>query len=297
LRVATEGPSHMIDLLEQAMTANDSLLCVGLDPDLERIPEHLRGERFPLFAFNREIIEATAAEVCAFKPQVAYYTAVGRERDLELTIEYIKSTYSRIPVILDAKRGDIGATADKYAEEVFRRYGVDAVTVNPYMGFDTIEPYLRRADKGVIILCKTSNAGSGFMQDLRVDGATIYELVALKAAELWQLNRNIMLVVGATWPEQLRRVREIAGEMTFLVPGVGQQGADVGQVVNHGLNRAGRGVIISSSRGIIYAGSGRDFQEAAFAEARWVKEEINRHRNNRKEENFDRGFGNNRFRS
>lgn len=268
----------MIDQLEQAMTAHDSLLCVGLDPDPKRIPAAFLKEDFPLFRFNREIIDATASEVCAFKPQVAYYSASGRETELELTIDYIKTRYSGIPVILDAKRGDIGSTGEMYAREVFVRYRADAVTVNPYMGFDTIEPYLEWPDKGVIILCKTSNPGSDFLQDLDVQGESVYELVARKAAELWQKNRNVMLVVGATYPEQLKKIREIAGEMTFLVPGVGHQGADIGQVVNNGLNSNNRGVIISSSRGIIYAGTGGDFQKAAFQEARKIKEEINWYR-------------------
>lgn len=269
---------NMIDRLDQAVSVNNSLLCVGLDPDPKRIPAEFMKEDFPFFRFNREIIDATAAEVCAFKPQVAYYSASGRERDLELTVEYIRNNYPHIPVILDAKRGDIGSTADMYAREAFVRYRVDAVTVNPYMGFDTIEPYLEWPGKGVIILCKTSNPGSGFLQDLRVNGEPVFELVARQAAALWRENRNVMLVVGATWPEQLKGVRELGGEMTFLVPGVGHQGADIGQVVRNGLNRDGRGLIISSSRGIIYAGTGRDFQKAAAVEAGRVREEINRYR-------------------
>jgi orotidine-5'-phosphate decarboxylase len=268
----------MIELLNQAISRNNSLLCVGLDPDLQKIPDHFLKEKHPLFSFNREIIDATAAEVCAFKPQVAYYSASGHERDLELTIEYIKSTYPQIPVILDAKRGDIGSTAEKYSEEVFRRYGVDAVTINPYMGFETIEPYLQWPGKGAIILCKTSNPGSGFLQDLLVEEEPVYELVARQASTLWQDNRNIMLVVGATYPEQLKKVREIAGEMTFLVPGVGHQGADVEQVVRNGLNSSKRGLIISSSRGVIYAGNGKNFQLAAAGEAKRIKKEINLYR-------------------
>jgi orotidine-5'-phosphate decarboxylase len=268
----------MIDLLDRAISRNNSLLCVGLDPDLKRIPDHFLKETYPLFSFNREIIDATAAEVCAFKPQVAYYSACGRERDLELTVEYIKTAYPHIPVILDAKRGDIGSTAEKYAEEVFSRYGVDAVTVNPYMGFDTIEPYLEWSGKGVIILCKTSNPGSGFIQDLQVAGQPIFELVARQAAQLWPENNNIMLVVGATYPAQLKKVREIVGEMTFLVPGVGHQGADVEQVVQNGLNSSGKGLIISSSRAIMYAGIGSSFQQAAANEARRIKDEINKYR-------------------
>lgn len=278
--------SETIELLDQAISAHNSLLCVGLDPDLKKIPPGFLKDELPLFRFNREIIDATAAEVCAFKPQVAYYSACGREAELELTIEYIRNTYPGVPVILDAKRGDIGSTADMcstadmYAREAFVRYRVDAVTVNPYMGFDTIEPYLQWPGKGVIILCKTSNPCSGFLQDLLVDGEPIFELVARQAAAVWQRNRNVMLVVGATYPEQLKKVREICGEMTFLVPGVGHQGADVEQAVKNGLNSSGRGVIINSSRGVIYAGSDKDFQQAAASEAKRIKEEINRYRYN-----------------
>lgn len=173
----------MIDLLEEVVTAHDSLLCVGLDPDLKWIPGRFLREANPLFAFNREIVDAVAEQVCAFKPQVAYYSACGRETDLEMTIGYIKAKYPHIPVILDAKRGDIGSTGEMYAREVFIRYRSDAVTVNPYMGFDTIEPYLELPGKGVIILCKTSNPGSGFLQDLQVNGETVFEMVARKAAQ------------------------------------------------------------------------------------------------------------------
>lgn len=279
---APDARHHLptIDLLDQAISLNNSLLCVGLDPDLKKIPHAFLKDDLPLYRFNQKIIDATAAEVCAFKPQIAYYSACGREAELELTIEYIRNNYPLIPVILDAKRGDIGSTADMYAREAFVRYRVDALTVNPYMGFDTIEPYLEWPGKGVIILCKTSNPGSGFMQDLQVNGEPIFELVARQAASLWQDNRNIMLVVGATYPEQLKKVREIVGEMTFLVPGVGHQGADVEQVVTNGLNSSNRGLIISSSRGVIYAGTGDDFQHAAATEAKRIKEEINLYRYN-----------------
>ena len=275
---ANNSKHNIIDLLDQAISANNSLLCVGLDPDLKKIPHAFLKDELPLFRFNREIIDATAAEVSAFKPQIAYYSACGRERELELTIEYIRSNYPHIPVILDAKRGDIGSTADMYAREAFVRYRVDALTVNPYMGFDTIEPYLEWPGKGVIILCKTSNPGSGFFQDLLVDGEQIFERVARQAAALWQDNRNIMLVVGATYPEQLKKVRDIVGEMTFLVPGVGHQGADIEQVVRTGLNSTKRGLIISSSRGVIYAEAGENFQQAAATAAKRIKEEINLHR-------------------
>jgi orotidine-5'-phosphate decarboxylase len=178
---------------------NNSLLCVGLDPDLEKIPDHLRSLKSPLFEFNRLIIDLTADLVCAYKPQIAFYAASGLERDLEKTIAYIHDQHRGIPVILDAKRGDIGSTAGLYAREVFDRYGADAVTVNPYLGGDALDPFFNRRDKGVIILCRTSNPGATDIQDLEVKGEKLYRVVARKAAQEWNRNGNVLLVVGATW--------------------------------------------------------------------------------------------------
>ncbi|MCD4702334.1 MAG: orotidine-5'-phosphate decarboxylase [Candidatus Aegiribacteria sp.] len=267
-----------IENLASSWSKNDSLVCVGLDPDIEKIPAHLRAAETPLFEFNRAIIDQTADLVCAFKLQVAYYSASGAELDLELTVAYIHENYPGIPVILDAKRGDIGSTAEMYVREAFDRFGVDAVTVNPYMGTDTLEPFLDRSDRGVIILCRTSNPGAGDFQDLISDGRKLYQIVADKAAHEWNRNGNVLLVVGATYPDELREIRSIAGSMPFLVPGIGVQGGDVESAVMNGKNQDGTGMIINSSRGIIYSGNGKDFAEAARKAALNLRNEINRYR-------------------
>ena len=264
--------------LETAWRANSSLACVGLDPDVSRIPDRFRGTPMPLFEFNKTIVDATADLVCAFKPQIAYYASSGAEKELELTIEYIHESYPGIPVILDAKRGDIGSTAEHYAREAFDRYRCDAVTVNPYMGGDTLKPFLDRADKGVMILCRTSNPGAGEIQDLCTNGEELYRTVARKAALEWNYNGNVLLVVGGTSPEDIKEVRSIVGDMPFLVPGIGAQGGNVGQVVSSGKDRSGAGLIINSSRAVIYAGGGDDFAEAARKAVVTLKDEINLYR-------------------
>ena len=229
----------------------------------------------PLFEFNRAIVDATAEFACAFKPQIAYYAAQGAEDQLVLTIRHIRENHPHAVVILDAKRGDVGSTADMYAREAFDRYGADAVTVNPYMGGDTLKPFLDRKDKGVIVLCKTSNPGSGDFQDLRVGARTLYETVAWKAQNSWNVNNNVALVVGATFPEQLAKVRAAAPDLAFLVPGVGAQGGELGPVVKSGLRADGLGLIINSSRGIIHADRSEKFAEAARRKAGELHEEIN----------------------
>lgn len=264
--------------LADAWQRNNSLVCVGLDPDVSKIPKHLRDSETPLFSFNRAIVDATADLVCAYKPQIAYYAAAGLERDLELTIQHIHDRHPGVPVILDAKRGDIGSTAEMYAQEAFDRYGADAVTVNPYMGGDTLKPFLARAEKGVVILCRTSNPGSVDFQDLRVGEHTLYQTVAHKAATEWNSNGNVMLVVGATYPEELADIRAITGDMPFLVPGIGAQGGDVEKAVKSGKTHDGTGMVINSSRGIIYASSGADFADAARASTLQLRDEINVHR-------------------
>jgi len=261
--------------LEQAWESSGSLVCVGLDPFVERFPEHLSSEEEPVFVFNREIIDATADLVCAYKPQIAHYSALGAEEQLEKTIAHIKRSFPGIPVILDAKRGDIGSTAEMYAREAFERYGADAVTVNPYLGGDAIEPFLRRADKGAVILCKTSNPGGKDLQDLRVGKKALYQIVAEKAVTEWNENQNVLLVVGATYPRELGEVRSIVGEMPLLVPGIGAQSGDVGSAVVNGKNAQGTGVVINSSRGILYAGQGRDFAQAAREAALKLRDQIN----------------------
>lgn len=267
-----------IEDLNAIWQKNDSLLCVGLDPDIRKIPFHLRDLETPLFEFNRAIIDSTADLVCAFKPQIAYYSAAGMERDLELTVSYIHETCPGIPVILDAKRGDIGSTAEMYVREAFDRFNADAVTVNPYMGTDTLEPFLSRSDKGIIILCRTSNPGAVDIQDLRSNGKTLYETIAFKATNEWNRNGNVLLVVGATYPEELREIRSITGNMPFLVPGIGAQGGDVKSAVTRGKSKDGTGLIINSSRGIIYARNGEGFAEAARESAMQLRNEINKYR-------------------
>src|SRR5690606_20888302 len=203
-----------------------SLVCVGLDPEPGKFPARFAGDADAVFGFCRDIVDATAEFVCCFKPQIAHFAALGAEDALERLVAHIHAEHPGIPVILDAKRGDIGSTARRHAEEAFDRYGADAVTANPYLGRDSLQPYLDRADRGVVILCRTSNPGAADLQDLLGDGRPLYQHVAAKAATEWNANGNVALVVGATWPEQLREVRAIVGEMPLLVPGVGAQGGD-----------------------------------------------------------------------
>ena len=267
--------SGFITQLGRAWAKNDSLVCVGLDPETERFPQHMRAEASPIYHFNKAIIDATADLVCAYKPQFAHYAAYEAEDQLERTIEYIHRAYPGIPVILDAKRGDVGNTAERYAIEAFERYGADAVTVNPYLGGDALEPFLRHEDKGIIILCRTSNPGAGELQDLRVGSRRLYQVVAELAARRWNSRGNCGLVVGATYPRELAEVRELVGDMPLLVPGVGAQGGDVTQVVQNGQTRAGSGLIISSSRGILYVSSGADFARAARAATEQLRLQVN----------------------
>jgi orotidine-5'-phosphate decarboxylase len=260
----------------------DTLVCVGLDPEPERFPGTLRAADRPIFEFNKAIIDATADLVCAYKPQFAHYAAVRAEEQLEQTIAYIHERYPEVPVILDAKRGDIGHTAQRYATEAFDRYGADAITVNPYLGSDTLEPYLARADKGVIVLCRTSNPGSGDLQALEIGGGkTLYQHVAELAATRWNRHNNCLLVVGATYPTELAQVRRIVGSMPLLVPGVGAQGGDVAKVMQHGADARGAGLLINSSRAILYASNAADFAQAARRAATKLRDEINQCRTRR----------------
>jgi orotidine-5'-phosphate decarboxylase len=243
------------------------MLCVGFDPDPQRLPTVFQGKPEGIFEFCREIADATADIVCSFKPQFAYFASQRAEAQLEKFTRYLKDTYPHIPVILDSKRGDIGSTADHYALEAFERYGADAVTVNPYMGFDTIKPYLKYVGKGVIVLCRTSNPGGSDLQFLNVspDGEPLYLHVAKLAAQEWNTSGQISLVVGATFPAEIAKVRAIVGEMPLLIPGIGAQGGDIDATVKAGsiANQPGTGMMINSSRAILYASSGNDFAEAA----------------------------------
>jgi orotidine-5'-phosphate decarboxylase len=267
--------SQFIEQLQQIWDRNSSLVCVGLDPEIERFPAQVLDQPSPVFQFNKAIIDATADLVCAYKPQFAHYAAYEAEDQLERTIEYIQSTYPGIPVILDSKRGDVGNTAERYAIEAFERYHADAVTVNPYLGGDSLEPFLKYEDKGVIILCRTSNPGAGDLQDLQIGGRRLFHTVADLATRRWNSRGNCMLVVGATYPRELAEVREITGNMPFLVPGVGAQGGDVAQAVQNGQTAAGAGLVISSSRSILYASAGEDFAAAARAATEKLRDQVN----------------------
>ena len=267
-----------ITALKQRWHDADTLVCVGLDPEPAKFPARFADDPDAVFAFCRAIADATAPYACAFKPQIAHFAALGAEGALQRLIEHIHGAHPGIPVILDSKRGDIGSTAQQYAREAFVRYAADAVTVNPYLGRDSVQPFLDHADKGVVILCRTSNAGAGDLQDLDVGGRPLYQHVAETIARDWNGNGNCALVVGATWPEQLREVRTIVGDMPFLVPGVGAQGGDVEAVVRNAKTADGSGLVVSSSRAILYASNGDDFAEAAGNAAKSLRDEINRHR-------------------
>jgi orotidine-5'-phosphate decarboxylase len=264
-----------IEQLRNAWTKNDSLVCVGLDPEIERLPPSIAAEPSPIFQFNKAIIDATADLVCAYKPQFAHYAAYEAEDQLERTIEYIHRTYPAIPVILDSKRGDVGNTAERYALEAFERYAADAVTVNPYLGGDSLEPFLKHENKGVVILCRTSNPGARDVQDLQIGARRLYHVIAEMVAQRWNTRGNCMMVVGATYPRELAEIREIAGDIPFLVPGVGAQGGDVAQAVQNGRTRDGTGLVISSSRAILYASSGTDFTTAARKATATLRDQIN----------------------
>lgn len=256
----------------------NSLVCVGLDPEPAKFPAPLTGNPDAVFDFCRAIVDATAPYVCSFKPQIAHFASLGEEDALRRLIAHIHAAHPGIPVILDSKRGDIGSTAQHYAAEAFDRYAADAVTVNPYLGRDSVQPFLDRADRGVVVLCRTSNPGAGDLQDLIIDGRPLYQHVAEKVAREWNDNGNCALVVGATWPRQLHEVRGIVGEVPFLVPGVGAQGGDVEAVVTNARTEDGTGLIISSSRAILYCSQGDDFAEAAAGAARVLRDAINRYR-------------------
>ena len=266
------------DKLAATWKAANSLVCVGLDPEPKKFPDQFRDAPGGIFQFNRAIIDATRDFVCAYKPQFAHYAAHAAENQLARTIDYIKSTCPNAIVILDAKRGDIGSTAEQYAQEAFERYGADAVTVNPYLGHDSVEPFLRHADKGVIILCRTSNPGAKDFQDLDVSGRKLFQVVAERVAKEWNAEGNCMLVVGATYPDELADIRARVGDLPFLVPGVGAQGGDVAKAVKNGKTSAGTGLVISSSRAILYASSGADFAEAARKAAQELRDAINAQR-------------------
>ncbi|KGR93667.1 orotidine-5'-phosphate decarboxylase [Burkholderia sp. ABCPW 111] len=268
-----------IESLRAAWRRTNSLLCVGLDPEPTKFPAHLENQPDAIFDFCREIVDATAPYASAFKPQIAYFSAHRAEDQLERLIAHIHLQHPGLPVILDAKRGDIGSTAEQYAREAFERYRADAVTVNPYMGFDSIEPYLAYEDKGVIVLCRTSNPGGSDLQFLQTGGRPLYQVVADLAANKWNAKTGqLALVVGATFPKEIEIVREIVGDMPLLIPGIGAQGGDVAATVAAGRTADGAGMMINSSRAILYASRDDDFADAAARVAEQTRDAINAHR-------------------
>jgi orotidine-5'-phosphate decarboxylase len=265
------------DLLSGRWLGADTMLCVGLDPERARLPAHLRDRADGLFEFCRDIADATAAFACAFKPQIAYFAAERAEDSLERLCAHLRGRHPGIPILLDAKRGDIGATARQYAREAFERYGADAVTLSPFMGGDSIEPFLAHEGRGVFLLCRTSNPGGDDLQMLDSGGERIFERVARLAAGPWNREGRVGLVVGATYPAELARVRELAPTLPLLVPGIGAQGGDLAAALAAGRRaRDGLGMLINSSRAILYAGSGPEFAQAAALAARATCEEIRR---------------------
>lgn len=281
--------------LAAAWSTSSSLLCVGLDPDPTRFPSHVGGRDDAIEYFCRSIIDATGDLVCAFKPQIAYFAAHRAEAALERICEHVRNSHPSVVLILDAKRGDIGDTAEMYAREAFDRYGADAVTVNPFLGSESLEPFLSREDRGTFVLCRTSNVSAHELQSLRVgdtntdelgkagigddaSAATLSHLIARRAATEWSARRNIGLVVGATAPEELREIRAIVGELPLLVPGVGAQGGDPMAVVANGATANGTGLVVNSSRGVLYASSGDDYANAARLVALDLRDTLNRAR-------------------
>jgi orotidine-5'-phosphate decarboxylase len=264
-----------LEHLQGAERQNGSLLCVGLDPEPSKFPAGMKGDASKIYDFCAQIVDATADLAISFKPQIAYFAAHRAEDQLEKLMAHMRRNAPHVPVILDAKRGDIGATAEQYAVEAFERYGADAVTLSPFMGFDSVQPYLKHHGKGAFLLCRTSNPGGDDLQNQRlasVDGQPLlYEHIAKLAQGPWNVNGQLGLVVGATYPAEIERVRSLAPTLPLLIPGVGAQGGDAVATIKAGYrqsNGATTGaVIVSSSRAILYASSGPDFAQAARNEA------------------------------
>jgi orotidine-5'-phosphate decarboxylase len=268
-----------VERLARAERNNRSLLCVGLDPDPARFPGALRGDPSRIYEFCAAIVDRTKDLVIAFKPQIAHFAAHAAEAQLERLIAHIHDVAPDVPVILDAKRGDIGQTAEQYAREVFVRYRADAVTLSPLLGFDSIEPYLRHEGKGAILLCRTSNPGGADLQELRLDGGErVYERIARLAAGAWNATGQLGLVVGATYPAEIARVRDLAPTLPLLIPGIGAQGGDAAATVRAGwrgnAERTTGPIIVSSSRAVLYADSGPDYASAARTAAEAARAEL-----------------------
>jgi orotidine-5'-phosphate decarboxylase len=267
-----------LNKLRNCWDQNNSLVCVGLDPDLSKIPAFMRSGPKPIFSFLKEIVDSTADLVCCYKPQIAHFSAHRAESDLEEIIAYIHKQYPLVPVILDGKRGDIGSTAEMYAREMFDRYDADAATVNPYLGTDSLKPYVDRQERGVLILCRNSNPGARDLQDLPVEDGALFERVAKLSKDKWNYNENVLLVVGATVPAELKRVREIVGDMPILVPGIGAQGGSIESTVLSGKDSRGKGLILSSSREVLYSSQEKDFAKASRAVVIKMRDEANQFR-------------------
>ena len=277
-------PTTFLAMLEQRWQQGN-FVCVGLDSEYSRLPATVRNARShegALFTFGRAIVDATHDLVCAYKPNSAFYEAQGDEGLHALTkiVHYIKDTYPAIPVILDAKRADIGSTNQGYVASAFDLLGVDAITVHPYLGKEALAPFLERKEKGIIVLVKTSNPGSGEFQDLSVGEAQepLYQVIARNVARYWNTNGNCAVVVGATYPAELQRVRSLVGDLPILIPGIGAQGGDVAATVRAGKDSRGWGIIVNSSRSIIYASNEQDFAQAARKATIELNAEINEHR-------------------
>lgn len=270
--------------LDRIVKKNNSLVCVGLDSDIEKIPRLAslaqNYKSTGQFSFNKSIIEATYDLVCSYKLNTAFYEAIGHKgiKELKKTCDYLREKHPEIPIIIDAKRGDIGNTNNGYVQFVFTYLNADAMTVNPYLGKEAIRPFLEMKDKGIIVLCRTSNPGANEFQDLNCHMKPIYKIVAEKVAKKWNKNNNCMLVVGATYPKELAQIRKLVGDLTFLIPGIGAQGGDIEATVRAGINSKKSGMIINSARAIIFASLGRDFAKKAREKTLKLRDDINKYR-------------------
>ena len=271
-----------LEQLRQAERANGSLLCVGLDPEPAQFPAAIKGDASKIYDFCAAIVDATADLVIAFKPQIAYFAAHGAEAQLERLMAHMRRTAPQVPIILDAKRGDIGSTAAQYAKEAFERYGADCVTLSPFMGFDSVQPYLKYHGKGAFLLCRTSNPGGDDLQNQRLADLpgqpTLFEHIASLVQGPWNLNGQLGLVVGATYPAEIERVRAVAPTVPLLIPGVGAQGGDAVATVKAGY-RAANGettapIVVNSSRAVLYASGGADFAQAARSAAIATRDQL-----------------------
>ena len=275
----------LIQKLKDIVKKNNSLVCVGLDSEITKIPEHIRNGEHPQSTFNKAIIDATHDLVCAYKPNTAFYEARGKAgiEALKITCDYLKEKYPDIPIILDAKRADIGSTNEGYVKFAFDFLGADAITLHPYLGKESLKPFLDRKDKGLFILCRTSNPGAGEFQDLAVDSGNqsikLYQYLAERVFKDWNYNENCGLVVGATYPDELKIVRRIVGDgFPLLIPGVGTQGGDIEKTVKAGVDKDGLNAIINSSRVVIFASKDNNFAEISRTEAIKLRDEINKFR-------------------